>query len=128
MTVMIVDDSAEMRRLLSDMVSPLSKAVVECADGQECLERFEACQPEWTIMDVQMPRLDGLEAARAVHERWPAAKVVMVTHFFSPAIEAAADAAGAVGCVSKDDLYRLLEFMGTLPVDPATPAPQAPAR
>ncbi len=121
MTVMIVDDSAEMRRLLCDLVAPLSKSVVECADGQECLDRFAGCLPEWTIMDVQMPRLDGLDATRAVRARWPAAKVLIVTHFFSPGVEAAAGEAGAAGCVSKDDLYRLLEFMGSGPVMAATP-------
>lgn len=119
---MIVDDSAEMRRLLCDLVAPLSKAVVECADGQECLDRYAACLPEWTIMDVQMPRRDGLDATRAVRARWPAAKVLIVTHFFSPGIEAAAGEAGATGCVSKDDLSRLLEFMGSGPLGAQVPA------
>lgn len=111
MTVMIVDDSAEMRRLLCDLVAPMSQAVVECVDGQDCVDRFAACQPEWTIMDVHMPRLDGLGATREVCARWPEAKVLLVSHFMSPAMEAAAGRAGAVGCLSKDELYRVVELM-----------------
>jgi CheY-like chemotaxis protein len=84
MTVMIVDDSAEMRHLLRDVVAPLTREVVECVDGQECLDRFPACLPDWTIMDVRMPRLDGLSATREVHARWPLAKVLIVTHFRFP--------------------------------------------
>jgi len=112
MTVMIVDDSAEMRHLLRDVVAPLTHEVVECADGQECLDRFAACLPDWTIMDVRMPRLDGLSATREVRARWPLAKVLIVTHFVSPAVVAAAGEAGAVGCLNKDDLYRVAEVMG----------------
>ena len=108
---MIVDDSAEMRCLLREVVAPLTHQVVECADGLECLESFAVAQPDWTIMDVRMPRLDGLSTMRAVHQQWPQARVLIVTHFRSAAVVAAASEAGAIGCVSKDELFRLVEVM-----------------
>lgn len=112
MTVMIVDDSAEMRCLLRDLVAPVADQVVECADGRECLERFVGFQPDWTIMDVRMPRLDGISATRELHARWPAARVLLITgQTVSPAVVAVADEAGAVGCLSKDDLFRLLDVL-----------------
>ncbi len=111
MTVMIVDDSVEMRQLLREMIAPFSAEIVECSDGQECLDRFEAMRPEWTIMDVRMPRLDGLSTTRDIVQRWPGSKIILLTHFPSPAVAAVAREFGAVDCVGKDDLFRLVDVM-----------------
>ncbi len=111
MTVMIVDDSAPMRGLLREVVAPLADHVVECADGAEFLAGFDACQPDWTVMDVRMPRLDGVSATRLLHARHPGACVLLVTQFPSPAILQAASEAGAVACLAKEELYRIPEFL-----------------
>lgn len=120
MTVMIVDDSTEMRGLLRDVVSPLADEVVECGDGEEFLERFGACQPDWTVMDVRMPRRDGLSALREVRARCPEARVLLVTQFPSPALVAAAAEAGAAGCLGKEDLHLVADRLrgGTGDVNP----------
>lgn len=107
MTVMIVDDSTEMRGLMRDLVSPLADQVVECADGDECLAQFGTCHPDWTVMDVRMPRLDGLSAMRLLHAQFPLARVLLVTQFPTPALAAAASEAGAVGCLGKGELHRM---------------------
>lgn len=132
MTVMVVDDSTEMRGLIRDLVAPLADEVVECGDGAECVERFGALRPDWTVMDVQMPRLDGLSAARVLHERFPGAKVLLVTQFPNGGLEAAALKAGAVGCLAKEDLHRVSELLcgpaveGAMPEIPvASPKPSA---
>jgi len=128
MTVMIVDDSAEMRDLLRELVAPFTETVVECANGFECLARYAECQPDWTIMDVRMPRLDGLNAARAMRACWPEAKVLLISHYDSPALVAEAREAGVAACLSKDNLYRVVEFLEKQPESsiptssPATPA------
>lgn len=108
---MIVDDSVEMRQLLREMVAPLTQEVVECQDGQECLDRFDAFRPDWTILDVRMPRLDGLSTTRSILQRWPGSRVILLTHFPSPAVAAVAREFGAVDCVGKDDLFRLVDVM-----------------
>lgn len=111
MNVMIVDDSVEMRQLLREMVAPLTQDVLECEDGQECLDRFNAFRPDWTILDVRMPRLDGLSTTRSIVQRWPGSRVILLTHFPSPAVAAVAREFGAVDCVGKDDLFRLVDIM-----------------
>ena len=123
MNVMIVDDSAEMRELLRDLISPLTQSIVECGNGLECIARSSECQPDWIIMDLRMPRLDGLNAARAVRACWPASKVLLVTHFNSPAIAAEAQEAGVISCVSKDELYQLVDLMKGGPPASAEPTP-----
>jgi CheY-like chemotaxis protein len=111
MNVMIVDDSVEMRQLLREMVAPLTQDVLECEDGQECLDQFDAFRPAWTILDVRMPRLDGLSTTRSILERWPESRVILLTHFPSPAVAAVAREFGAVECVGKDDLFRVVDIM-----------------
>lgn len=111
MTVMIVDDSTEMRGLLRDLVSPVADQVFECADGAEFLVRYGECRPDWTVMDVRMPRLDGLNATRALHACHPQARVVLMTQFPSAEMTSAALDAGAAGCLPKEDLGQLMELL-----------------
>lgn len=111
MTVMIVDDSTEMRGLMRELVSPLADEVVECADGAECVARFGALRPDWTVMDVRMPRLDGLSATRVLHERFPEARVLLVTQFPTEAMQLAATRAGALGCLGKEELHRVPDLL-----------------
>ncbi len=111
MTVMIVDDSTEMRGLMRDLVGPLADQVVECADGEECLATFGTKRPDWTVMDVRMPRMDGLCATRALRVNWPDARVLLVTQFPSDALSAAAAEAGAVGCLAKENLHQVVDLL-----------------
>lgn len=50
MTVLIVDDNAEMRRLLKSIVRPLAEAAYECGDGAEALAAYAAHRPDWVLM------------------------------------------------------------------------------
>lgn len=111
MTVMVVDDSTEMRGLLRDLVAPLADAVVECGDGAECVARFGEVHPDWTVMDVRMPVLDGFGATRLIQSAHPGAKILLVTQFPSAAFLQAATDSGAVGLLAKDDLHRVSDFL-----------------
>jgi CheY-like chemotaxis protein len=108
---MIVDDSIEIRGLLRDLVSPLADRVVECVDGQDFLDQYDASSPDWTVMDVRMPRLDGLSAMRTLHALRPSARVLLMTEFPSLALVQAAQAAGALGCLAKEYLHRVPELL-----------------
>src|SRR6478752_6800633 len=61
MKIMIVDDHAEMRRLLRSMCSDLTSEVTECADGAQAIAAFAQDRPDWTIMDIAMKGVNGLE-------------------------------------------------------------------
>jgi CheY-like chemotaxis protein len=94
MKVLIVDDNAEMRRLLRGLVARLAEAVYECEDGAD-----------WVLMDIEMPRVDGLEATRQLKSLWPDARVCIVTGYDLPEWREAAQAAGATGYVLKEELH-----------------------
>ncbi|WP_162095425.1 response regulator [Pseudomonas chlororaphis] len=81
---------------------PEFEVVGQARDGQEALELCERLQPDIAILDIRMPLLNGLGAARLLHQRQPAIKVVIFTMDDSSDHLEAAIAAGAVGYLLKD--------------------------
>jgi DNA-binding NarL/FixJ family response regulator len=76
--------------------------VGEAANGAQAVALAAECQPDVVLMDVRMPELDGLEAARLITARQPAPKVVMLTTFDLDDYVYAALRAGASGFLLKD--------------------------
>ena len=104
---MIVDDHPEMRRLLRRMLRHLARDFTECTDGAEAVAAFAQYRPDWTIMDVTMAGMDGLEATRRIRSQSPAARILVLTQHDSPPIRRAALAAGASAYLSKDQLAEI---------------------
>ncbi len=79
--VLIVDDHALFRRGLELVLSQEEDidVVGEATDGVEAVERATELVPDVVLMDVRMPRASGIEAARAIRDRFPATKVIMLT-------------------------------------------------
>ena len=107
--VVIVDDQRLLcegfRQLIE--LEPNLEVVGMAGDGEEALaltERLVAAHtpPEVVLMDVRMPRLDGISATRAFKARWPAIRVVILTTFDDRELIQAGLQAGAVGYVLKD--------------------------
>ena len=105
--IMIVDDHAEMRRLLRSMLSDLTSEFTECADGAEAVAAFARERPDWTIMDITMKGMDGLEATRRILKQFAGSRIMMLTQHDTPQMRAAALEAGACAFVSKDNLGQL---------------------
>jgi DNA-binding NarL/FixJ family response regulator len=80
---------------------------VECADGADAVAEFARVHPDWTIMDVMMKGMDGLEATRRIRALFADARIVILTQHDSPPLRQAATKAGALGFVSKDQLPEL---------------------
>ena len=79
--VLLVDDHAILRdglRLYLSM-QPDIEVVGEAADGNEGLVKVEALQPDIVLMDVAMPRLNGIEATLRIRRQWPACRVLVLT-------------------------------------------------
>ena len=107
--VMIVDDQRLLcegfRKLIE--LEPDLEVVGMAGDGEEALamvERLSATRtaPDVVLMDVRMPRLDGIRATRAIIERWPEIRVVILTTFDDRELIQAGLQAGALGYVLKD--------------------------
>ncbi|MCB2175715.1 MAG: response regulator transcription factor [Actinomycetales bacterium] len=108
-TVVLVDDHAVVRTGLRAYfdTEPGISIVAEAADGLEALARIDALArdgrvPDVVLMDMQMPRLDGVEATGRIKERWPQIDVIAVTSFVEEARIRAALEAGATGYLLKD--------------------------
>lgn len=105
--LLIVDDSAEMRRLIRQVAAKACDEVFECEDGAEVLGAFTTHHPDWVLMDVEMKRMDGLKATAALIKLHPEAKVIIVTRHTDAQTREAAVEAGARFFVGKDDLISL---------------------
>ncbi len=130
MKVLIVDDQRVIREGLATIVSGFSDTEVVglAADGQEALALVAERDPDVVLMDLRMPRLDGVAASSAIHERYPTVAVVVLTTFADDESVIAALTAGAVGYLTKDasrdDIRRALEAAqaGQSVLDPAVQA------
>ena len=102
--VMIVDDQALVRagfRMVLD-AEPDIDVVAECADGLAALDALPGRDVDVVLMDIRMPRLDGIEATRRVVARGATPKVLVLTTFDLDEYVYAALRAGAAGFLLKD--------------------------
>ena len=102
--ILIADDHALLRHGLV-MVFALHKdlsVVGEAKNGIEALRLAKATSPDVVIMDLSMPRMDGVEATRQIHEAVPSAKILILTTFGTSADVARAIREGASGALVKD--------------------------
>ena len=111
MRLLIVDDHAAMRRLLSRIVNDLCSVVVECEDGADALAAYERHRPDWVLMDIEMSRMDGITATRDIRQIFPEARIVIVSKHDDKQLQAAARTAGACGYVLKDNLIAVRELL-----------------
>ncbi|MFF2271363.1 response regulator [Agromyces sp. NPDC058136] len=102
--VALADDQELMRSALEIMLEAPSdlELVAQAADGVELLERLRAHRADVVVMDVRMPRMDGIEATRRVRAEHPAARVLVLTTFDLDEVVFAAIRAGASGFLTKD--------------------------
>jgi DNA-binding NarL/FixJ family response regulator len=79
--ILIADDHQGFRKVVREFLSLLRNVVVvgEAQDGIDVIEQMETCDPDVILMDITMPRQNGLEATRIIKRRWPAKKVVIAT-------------------------------------------------
>jgi DNA-binding NarL/FixJ family response regulator len=105
--ILLVDDQALVRagfRMILD-AEPEMEVVGEAADGREAIDQVRLLQPDVVLMDIRMPELDGLEAARRIlsgPEEENTAKILMLTTFDHDEYVYEALRAGASGFLLKD--------------------------
>jgi DNA-binding NarL/FixJ family response regulator len=76
--------------------------VAVAADGEEAFHRWQAVRPDVTLMDIRMPDVDGIGAAKRIRERDPDARIIVLTTFDDYDLIAAALSVGVQGFLLKD--------------------------
>jgi DNA-binding NarL/FixJ family response regulator len=102
--LLIADDHALVRSGLRSMLErePGFEIIGEAEDGREAVELCRSLRPDLILMDLRMPRMDGLEATRTIKQESPEIGVLMVTMHENPDYMLEAIKAGAAGYVLKD--------------------------
>jgi PAS domain S-box-containing protein len=132
--VVIADDAPEVRLLLRIALEQRGFEVVgEAGDGNEALALVVATQPELAIVDVAMPKLDGIELVRELRRQLPVLRIVVLSAYAPDKMAAAAYAAGADAYLEKsrvggevfETIGRLFPrtFLHALPEPSDEPAP-----
>jgi DNA-binding NarL/FixJ family response regulator len=114
--ILIVDDHHHYRVQLRNLLEsePEWEICGEAADGQEAVEKHSAIQPHVTVMDFNMPRLNGLDASRAILQRCPNAPILMLTVFASSQLTVQAKKHGIKGFCSKVQIDCIMEAIKAL--------------
>jgi DNA-binding NarL/FixJ family response regulator len=102
--VALVDDQAIIRAGLARILSPADgfEVVAECADGQQAVEELPGLHPDVVLMDIRMPRLDGIAATATLRDAEDPVPVLVLTTFGEDEVLWGAIEAGAEGFVLKD--------------------------
>jgi DNA-binding NarL/FixJ family response regulator len=108
--VLTVDDHALLREGIAALLSgePDVEVVGSAATGREAVERFRALQPDVTLMDLQMPEVNGLMATTAIRAECPEARIIMLTTYAGDMQVLEALKAGACGYLLKSTLSKEL--------------------
>ncbi len=77
--ILIVDDSLFMRNHLSKLLSKNDYEIFMAENGEQAVREYRRAKPDAVLMDITMPRMDGLQALTEIRELDPQAKVIMLT-------------------------------------------------
>ena len=106
--LLIVDDHELLREgVVSILQDQPDMAVAgEATNGAEAVERYRALRPDVTLMDLQMPEMNGIDAIRAIRGESPAARIIVLTTYEGDVLALRAIRAGAAGYLLKGMLRR----------------------
>jgi DNA-binding NarL/FixJ family response regulator len=103
--VLLVDDESLVRRILKQILTsyPDMELVGEAATGYEAVAAVERLQPDIVVMDIRMPGLDGIAAAREICDKHPQVKIIGLSEYAYGYNTDAMEKAGAVGIYLKSN-------------------------
>jgi two-component system chemotaxis response regulator CheY len=110
--IMIVDDAQFMRMRVNKLLTKHGYDVIEAEDGEEAVQAYPSVKPDAVLMDITMPRKDGLAALTEIRRQDPRAKIIMLTALGQQGMVLKAMQAGARDFVVKPyDPERLMKTL-----------------
>jgi DNA-binding NarL/FixJ family response regulator len=102
--LLVADDTLHVRQMLVDILDLHGFEIVgEAGDGDEAVARTTETDPDVVVMDLKMPRTDGLEAARRIRDRRRDQKVILYSAYLDQDVRRQAEEIGVATCVSKGE-------------------------
>ena len=110
--ILVADDEDDLRTLLGDLLSGAGYDVSSAADGEEAIALIRGDKPDLVMLDIQMPRMNGIEVLKFVNQHYPALRVVMLTGFADLKYAMEAREFGARDFISKP--YKIDDILETI--------------
>lgn len=109
-TILAVDDHPVLRQGIADLIAAQSDMtlVAEAANGREAIQQFRAHRPDVTLMDLQMPEMNGLDAMITIRGEFPEARIIVLTTYTGDVQARRALQAGARAYLLKNSLHKEL--------------------
>jgi DNA-binding NarL/FixJ family response regulator len=108
--ILVADDHPIVREGLRGLIAvqPDILVVAEASNGREAIQQFRIHRPDVTVMDLQMPEMDGVDAVFAIRDEFPGARIIVLTTYAGDAQVLRALKAGAQGYLLKAVMHKEL--------------------
>jgi DNA-binding NarL/FixJ family response regulator len=108
--ILVVDDFKDWLRQVRLLLQPRPKShvIAEASDGLEAVQKAEDLKPDLILLDIGLPKLNGIEAARQIRQRSPSSKIIFLSQNSDLDVVRAALGTGALDYVHKSDARREL--------------------
>jgi len=96
-----------MRETLIRFIKMEEDEIFECGDGAAAVDLFMEHRPDWVLMDIRMEETNGIDATAKIIAGDPNARVIIVTDYGDKFFRRAAEKAGAIGFITKENLSEI---------------------
>ncbi len=110
--ILVVDDEDDLRMLLSQIVSGAGHVVTTAGDGEEAISLLKDNVFDLALLDIQMPKVNGIGVLKYIHSNCPKTKVIILTGYADLSYAMEAKEYGAQDFINKP--YRLEEIIDTI--------------
>jgi len=112
--ILLCDDDTQMLSFLQSVLETEYTVIGTAEDGQSLIAGAQALRPDLVLTDIEMPRMDGIEAVQELRKTLPDCRVIFHTSRNEPEVMAAAFSAGTVGYLVKGSAQSLVSAIRTV--------------
>ncbi len=110
--LLVVDDAPYVLKALRDILEACGYEIFEAVDGEEALSRYSEVRPDVVLMDILMPKLDGVSATKRILKEDPGARIIVISAVGKIGLEEECLQAGAKKFVVKP--FKVKELLGSI--------------
>jgi len=109
--ILLADDNKKMREMLKELLSELTNSFLEVENGIEAVQKSKQFNPGLIIMDIEMPKMDGITAAKEILKHDETAKILFLTSFADELHRRKVFEFNGSGIFSKEKLIELKDYL-----------------